>query len=233
MPLISTGTMGSNKSFGFSRGKPKVLTTYTFPAGSSTWTAPAGVTSLTSAVGKGSNGTPQGWVTSNSRSRVAGALCSSVPVYGASLTYDEVYNEALNLASFFNNNISLSGTTINMTSSVFFYWCSTNSNWRRFTSTLGTLTWRRVGTCSVSTTAPTTGTVPTTGNIFANYSILNLQFSDGPYAGTATTGFSLTFPGGSTSVTTATDTTFNNVTVSPGTTYTITNNGSLTITYFV
>jgi hypothetical protein len=50
--------------------------------------------------------------------------------------------------------------------------------------------------------------------------------------GNPTTGFGLTFPGGTIASPTAPTTTFNNVTVVPGTTYTIDNRQSLVITYF-
>jgi hypothetical protein len=51
-----------------------------------------------------------------------------------------------------------------------------------------------------------------------------------PTTGASTTGFSLTFPGGTGGA--PGTTTFNNVTVTPGNTYTISNNGALTIQYY-
>lgn len=52
-----------------------------------------------------------------------------------------------------------------------------------------------------------------------------------PYNGADTTAFGYTFPGGI--EVPASTFTYNNVPVTPGTTYTIVNNGSVTITYYV
>jgi hypothetical protein len=60
-----------------------------------------------------------------------------------------------------------------------------------------------------------------------------MEFYDTGANGVATTGFGLTFPGGTTITPAAPTTTFTNVAVIPGTTYTISNSGSLTITYYV
>ena len=229
MPLISTGTMGSNKSFGFSRGKPKVLTTYTFPAGSSTWTAPAGVTSLTSAIGKGSNGTPDQWIGQNFfvQSRRAGTTGTG----SATLSAATITSEINTIESTINSmTASSSGAFFSGVYYIQWNFRATSGVWVRTTITAAG-TYRRSGSAFTYRNHPTTGDMSTTTAYLSR--IEGAQVLQAGSSGTATTGFSLTFPGGTVSVPTAVDTSFNNVTVSPGTTYTITNNGSLTITYFV
>jgi hypothetical protein len=234
MGLNTTSTMGSSKSFGLARGKNKVLTQYTFPAGTSTWTAPAGVTSLTSAVGKGSDGTADVWSTMfNVGAIVQAATDCGYPVHGSTLDYSTPFSEAQNVLNTVNTiTTNSNGEFVTFVRLYLYYWCPSSSNWRKGSlSTSQTL--RRIGTSTLSGNMPSTGTVPTPPSVAQERVANNIQQLQAGYDGSATTGFSLTFPGGTTVVTTATNTTFNNVTVTPGTTYTITNNGSLTINYFV
>jgi hypothetical protein len=136
-----------------------------------------------------------------------------------------------------------SGTNlINMNSK--FYFVDSSNNYSFFTSS--DATWI-VGN---SFTKNILGSHPTTGNV------LNSQISGGGFfgwtvsanyialgsAGTATTGFGKTFPGGTLTGTTPfrtavapSTTTFTNVAITPGTTYNIVvpSGGSLTITYYV
>ena len=229
MPLISTGTMGSNKSFGFSRGKPKVLTTYTFPGGTSTWTAPDGVTNLTSAIGKGSNGTPNQWIGQRflAQSRRAGTTGTG----SATLSAATITSELNTLASTINGmTTSNNGAFFSGVDWIQWNFRATSGVWVRTTFSVSG-TFRRSGSAFIIRNHPTTGDMSTTTAYVSD--VEGAQILQAGSSGTATTGFSLTFPGGTVSVPTAVDTSFNNVTVSPGTTYTITNNGSLTITYFV
>lgn len=231
MPLISTGTMGSNKSFGFSRGKPKVLTTYTFPGGTSTWTAPAGVTSLTSAVGKGANGQAAYWLNYDVLVMIGVYQQCLGTSIGSTLPWSTLNSEMNSQISAVNNiTTSSSGGTYGPFTSRVYNWCSGTSTWGTYTSTFGSRLYRRTGTFT-NPYSGNAGNVPTStnNNLYGTGGTVETFIS--ATTGSSTTGFSLTFPGGTGGI--ATNTTFNNVTVSPGTTYTITNNGSLTITYYV
>ena len=136
-----------------------------------------------------------------------------------------------------------SGTNqINMNSK--YYFVDSSSNYSFFT--IPDATWI-VGS---SFTKNILGSHPTTGNVlFSQVSAggffgwtVSANYIDLGSAGTATTGFGKTFPGGTltgtepyrTTVAPAT-TTFTNVAITPGTTYNIVvpSGGSLTITYYV
>jgi hypothetical protein len=250
MGLNTTSTMGSSKSFGLARGKNKVLTQYTFPAGTSTWTAPAGVTSLTSAVGKGSNGTADSWTSGSS------------PPYDFSPT-DLITITSFNTAGSGQNAPFLDWSTVySLATTEFSKFTAGGSgdrtvSWNYKTGTLynnnqystiitnSSPSRRFRGTAVLSGVAgnqlqaiPTSGSVTYTtvsayNGAWGGWKVTGLEYFNAGASGSATTGFSLTFPGGTASVPTATNTTFNSVAVTPGTTYTITNNGSLTINYFV
>ena len=230
MPLISTGTMGSNKSFGFSRGRLKVLTTFNFPAGTSTWTAPAGVTSLTSAVGKGANGTANSWgatLFQVETRRLTGTGTGSATLSAATIT-----SELNTLVSVVNGmTTSESGASFFGPYYIRYIFRITSGVWTARSVFNNSGTYRRTAAASIVQNHPISGDIPSSTNI-ASY-VNGAEVLTVGSSGTATTGFSLTLPGGTPSVPTATNTTFNDVTVSPGTTYTITNNGSLTITYYV
>jgi hypothetical protein len=233
MPLISTSTMGASGGFGLAKGRALVLTTFNFPAGTSTWTAPAGVTSLTSAVGKGSNGTAESWSTFfNIGTTVQAVTDCSYPVHGATLDYSTPYAEAQSILNTVNAiTTNSAGEFLNFVRMYVYYWCPTTSNWRK-----GTLSYsnyvRRIGTSTLSGNMPSSGTVPTPPGTPQERHASNVQFRNDGFFGSDTTGFSLTFPGGTPSVPTAANTTFNSVAVTPGTTYTIVNNGTMTIQYF-
>ncbi len=227
--------MGASGGFGLAKGRALVLTTFNFPAGTSTWTAPAGVTSLTSAVGKGSNGTADSWNTfGNIGTFVFGGNsgCGYPLLYGSTLDYSVPYAQADGILTTCQGfTTSASGETVTFVRNYTYSYCSTTSQWRYLENT-EVRTVRRVGTCLLTGAMPSSGTANvSTAN--AQRTVTQIQLLTAGASGTATTGFSLTFPGGTPSVPTATDSTFNNVAVTPGTTYTIVNNGTMTIQYFV
>lgn len=237
MGLNTTSTMASSKSFGFSRGKKRLLTTYSFPSGTSTWTAPAGVTSLASAVGRGSNGGADTWnsvafrtlATYNSGIQY---YCSN-PSVGSTLPYStynsywqSIYSQCDGITT------SSSGQYYgSLTNGYAFFYCSAAGQWVVRTDAQPGGTYRK--TTLSGSAPPSSGDVPITDG-FARYDyIYGIQKYSAGYNGTATTGFGLNFPGGTSTSPIAVDTSYFSIAVSPGTTYTINNNGSLTIEYYI
>ncbi len=214
------------------------LVTQTFTSNTS-FVAPGFLTQLESAVGYGSAAvadTPTGGVVAEHRVFAAG-VDQTTPPY---LLWETIDAGADASAASIAAN---SGTNqINVNSK--FYFVDSDDDYGFFTSP--DATWI-VGN---SYTKSIAGSHPTTGDV------LYSQLTDGGYigwtvsadyielgsAGTATTGFGRTFPGGTltgtepyrTAVAPPT-TTFTNVAITPGTTYNIVvpSGGSLTITYFV
>jgi len=221
--------------------KAKVLTTFTFPAGTSTWTAPAGVTSLVSAVGKGSDGYSDygyelgfAWVITSAT--------GSGPQTGP-LSWSIMSSYITN----FVNTINAPGTgPVTLTTSGIIHLIYPDNTWDSVpngnvsggrsnhpSQILTDIVWVRG-----SAHTWTTGSGSSSGN--ATYASGNGTFKGAATiqgaAGTATTGFSLSFAGGSYASPNgnpASNTTYNDVSVTPGTIYTITNNGALTISYYL
>lgn len=241
MPLLATRGAASVQGFGLF-GRVKVLTTYTFPVGTSTWTAPSGVNLLASAVGKGADGTSDtyyvmsySWV--NSFYPGTG---------GPQPAYLQWGNITADTFSFINTINAAGSGPVTLTTWGTQYAVYSDNTWDSVPagyvsggvstykfSILTDIVWVR-GSASYFTT----GSGATTGNVLYANGVGNLLGTADIQgaAGASTTGFSLTFPGGTYTSPTgnpAPTTTFNNVSVTPGTTYTIVNNGALTITYYV
>jgi hypothetical protein len=229
MPLLSTRGSLSSRGFGqFTGGRPRTLVTYTFPAGSSVFTVPATTSILISAVGAGADGSPAvNEIRTNGYANIAQiALGQPWQVGTVALTYDQLkaqrdvvlnamqgggvtyFTKTTNFST--PNNLCIVYTTPNNTEDV----------------VAGTVVRTTVGESL-------------TGPIVYNSTGANLGFSygarysyryvAGATTGAATTGFGLTFPGGSGGA--SSTTTFSNVAVVPNQTYVIQNNKSLTITY--
>jgi hypothetical protein len=228
--------------------KSKILTTYSFPAGSSTWTAPAGVTTLTSAIGKGSDAVAGSWYYGGQSHMLSWAFPSSDPGYFY-VDWSDLYTPVADAVS----RANASGSGWRLTDGYQFFY--------RFNSTDGLFTDRQIyyygpassgagyylyGTVSVgySGNARSNGTV--TADDANAYSQIYGQAWGYSYGYSyPTTGFGLNFSGGSFSdnpslgpsypgtASPATLQTYNTVSVSPGTQYSINNNGSLTIQYYV
>ena len=229
MPI--TAKFGSVAARNFGEGAAgKVLTTYTFPAGSSTWTAPAGVTSLVSGTGYGSDGTAGSW---------------NFGAYGQFGTYGETSNGAsgtVNWSTIYGAcvsnrdsiNASGSGTrTVSWSESI--WGIGPNGQVRQiYGGTYSGLTVRGTATILNWGGSPqTSGTAAYPGAYNGSYWATYIEAYIGGSNGSATTGFGQTWPGGTSSSPTAPTTIINNIAVTPGTTYTIQNNGSLVITYYV
>jgi len=208
------------------------LTTVTFPSGTSTWTAPANVSLLVSAVGKGADGTAGGWAgTAINFAYVVVNQGGATPYpYSTSPTYGDVYNVG---APAFNGTTGV--RTINYYQATAYQNTNTaGGNWGVDSYAYSTLTidgaCYNTGYQSGSVTNATKIADYTGGGQSASWLVWAPNYYIDPTIGAATTGFGLTFPGGSYGP--ASITTFTNVSVTPNVTYTIVNNGSLTIQYY-
>lgn len=238
MPLISTRGGLSSRGFGqLSGARTPTLVTYTFPAGTSTFTVPSTTNLLVSAVGAGANGTPAGTTTQGGSSTLYILRKSDTNVPNAKPDFYELFYESLAIeTNRFNQGGNIYYDQIN-------FRCGPDN----LTNVIGdvrTLLIDRVIAGSATGVAGGSGTPPTSGQVtyaslggqfqtrIYTWSVLYQRLVDvDPTTGASTTGFGLTFPGGAGG--TSSTTTFNNVAVVPNQTYTIQNNKSLTITYFV
>lgn len=220
MPKLSSFSGLSSRGFG-EFGTTLTLTTVTFTS-STSWTAPAGVTNLTTVSGRGSNGQPDFWTpTWVSRASVFinnwGNLANAPYA-----NYADVYNEAVSFANYLNS-FGTGPRTISIPD---------NKQWRVSLNSSPVDKWDTTGpgyyTGYINSAAyvetygnPTSGNIVSSGGInFLVYDVYAEVLVTGA-AGTASTGFSQTFPGGAASGGTAPITVFNNVAVSPGTSYSI------------
>lgn len=228
MPLTTTSTIDAARGLGFGVGASSaVLTTYTFPAGVSTWTAPAGVTLLVSASGKGADGIAPSW---DSNASIGYSLVDRNAGGGYSNTEDwsTIYNEALSLLSVAN-----AGGTGTRTISAQYYIRYVDPADKVSSRITLNYTYTIRGTITgpnQALGALTSGQITYVNG--AGWWEINGDLYDPGSTGSDTTGFSLTFPGGTPSSPAAPLTTFTNVSVIPGVTYTINNNQSLVITYY-
>lgn len=217
MPKLSSFAGMSSRGFG-EFGTTLTLTTVTFTS-STSWTAPAGVTNLTTVSGRGSNGQANYYV-NDTIAYIEVRPQSGTALLGP-LDWSTAYSEAQALVN--NTNAGGSGPrTANPGFPATYYVTSSNL----YSKSLGTSQSYQVNGTAVLQNyygSPTTGTVYYTdllisiGAFLCNVDVLNI----GP-AGTASTGFGQTFPGGAASGGTAPITVFNNVSVTPGTSYSIT-----------
>lgn len=241
MPTIITRGAGSAKGFGLF-GKKKVLNTVTFSSGITTWTAPPGVNKLVIASGKGANGVSD-YADPNPTILSGGAI---VNPFGAAGTYGTLdWSQVYAMI----NQYAGSGGARGQTNRSVLWRIGTNDQLidngpysdtgpypnGDVYSTTSTVGYRQGG----GTTPPTSGQVlysfwSTPGAGDAGFKLQVYPYTFGS-AGANTTGFGKTFPGGAYSGGTgypATTTTYTNVAITAGTTYTIVNNGVLTIQYY-
>jgi hypothetical protein len=239
MPLISRRGGAAARGFGLF-GRQRVLTTFTFPAGTSTWTAPGGVTSLVSAVGKGSDGVSDYTYSGSILWSTGGVTALPLTEINSSVPHDwsEWYSPAQSAVTTMNTGSGVSTIALRYFSYNNFRIYADGINYRQYAvSDTGAQTFDYVkGSASLSPyNWPSSGTIIPAAVNNPVISILFTGFGYG-YSGSATSGFALSFSAGGYSGgtgTPASNTTYNNVSVIPGTTYTIVNNGALTITYFV
>jgi hypothetical protein len=232
MPSIGTRGSISARGLGFTGGS--VLTVYSFPSGTTTFTVPSGVTSLVSVVGRGQNGTAGGW---SSLIYPGSCWASGYPgsdTGSVSITWNYLYNQAVA----FRDTVNSSGSgerTISLPYLNFAIYESNPSNYG--TLYLGNKPAQLIRGSAVLAyldSPPSSGTITYSSvgyYVSKGYYLYGLEKYTNPTTGANTTGFNLTFPGGSGGA--ATTQTYNSVSVTPGQTYTIVNSGSLTISYYV
>lgn len=230
MPLLTTRGGLSARGFGeLNGGRPRTLQTYTFPAGSSVFTVPATTNTLVSAVGAGADGSPASsgtyrgsfWVTYLNGD---GNLTNGT----ISLTYEDckaqqqaVYNAMLALP----DNAQMYYTRQR-------YLVGPNNKCIVYTAQDSTSPIVKGSVVLDTSFYYLTGPVNfvPSGLGFGYYISHETRYDNPATTGASTTGFGLTFPGGNGGA--SSTTTFNNVAVTPNQTYVITNNKSLTITYY-
>lgn len=217
------------------------LITTTFPAGTSSWTAPTNL--ITTAVGKGANGTSDYWDSGTGYNYLATVYVGysfdpGYPTTSAATTVGDVYNE---ITSLYNSRVAAISATAPpgtyLASNPFVEYFTnypTTGQLEKSSNNYGAGYYYK-SSPSVNyggfTSGSTTKLVDLTSSPASAYSSGIYVLVPGT-TGASTTAFSLTFPGGTPTTPTASDTTFTNVAVTPGATYTIVNNQSLTITYF-
>lgn len=229
MPLISTAGAASASGFGFIKGRPVI--TYVFPAGTSSFTVPSGVTSLVSAVGKGADGSAGSW---GSASIIAQAWATGYS-FGSggssSVDWGTLYSQIQSHQSTVNAGGS-GERTLNIPSYSFeIYATGSSTNLGVIYTSSFNATIRGTGSITSIGSPPSSGTITYTQvlNNTRGYYLSGLEIYSPGSTGASTTGFGLSFPGGNSGP--ASLVSYSNVNVTPGTTYTIVNNGSLTITY--
>lgn len=250
MPLLGTRGVASAKGFGFTNKSLK-LVTVNFSAGTTNWVCPAGVTSLVTLTGKGADGNYGSWNNADGGSPYlyTGSIFVNYPVnpggtaYPNTTTSATVYNDQVTA---YNALLSAITATSQATATSFSYtyyewftkWPTSTQNARSATGGGGVYAYRR-------TTPSAVYTVPNDSSLIINRTSSSGEgymnginiFSPGS-SGASSTGFSKTFNGGSGQTTpsgspgTATTTQYTNVAVTPGTTYPVVNNGTMSITYY-
>lgn len=221
MPMLSTIAAAGIPSM-INRAGP-TGTSYTFPLGTSTWTCPAGVTMLKSAIGKGADGSAGYW--GSGWCGETYAQSDSLPGYQGQLNWATVYAAAAAKADAIN--ATGSGTRTISTSVDVWLIGTNNQISSTFSNPIDVLV-RGTGTLASMGGAPSAGWV-SAPNYMQGWGItIEKYFTGSP--GLNTTGFGKGFSGGA-GDTAATLTSYTNISVTPGTAYTIVNNGSLTIIY--
>lgn len=210
----------------------KNLVSVTFPAGTSTWTAPAGVSQLISAVGKGADGAAGYW--SSGYLEVLQLCFQGSGVNLATLDWSNLYSIAQAQITSLNSGGSGTRAAPSGIQQRYYEINSSDFNTGNGANFSGWFNGKLIrGTASLATR----GSPPTSGQVL--YSQVSsytgweiggsLEYYVDATTGSSTTAFSLSFPGGFGAP--ATDTTYSSVSVTPGATYTVVNNGALTITY--
>jgi hypothetical protein len=235
-----TFASGAVRSFGFA--KARALTTYTFPAGTSTWTAPAGVTNIVSGVGKGSDGTSDTWGDIPSGANYLGYTIAGYPYDPGYPTTTKTAGDAYTAINTNGNNILSVVTATSppgnyLSNWPFYEWFPgwpTSWTCEENISTFGGGYYYRNTTPSIVNPFTPGSTNPLAYEPSRDAHLTGLYRNTPGMAGMLTIGFGKTWAGGDYTGGVgypAPTTTVSNIAVSPGTTYTIYNRGSLTISY--
>lgn len=207
---------------------PTTTVSFTSP-GSYSWTAPAGVTNIIRLTGKGGSGGTAWEARSNFGAGVRSDIsCSWSTVHGSSLDWSVPYNlivATINRLNTITTNPSgqFINPGVNGTRLTLYYWCNTTSTWRIYRASSFSGQYRRTGTFVLSDSSfPTSGTVPApnpTTRQAVNAGGLLEQLNEYATGGESSAfNFIYFFPGSSGSVPPS-ETTYENISVVPGTSY--------------
>lgn len=227
MPLLSTRGGLTSRGFGqLNGGKATTLRTYTFPAGSSVFTVPSTTNILVSAVGAGADGSPGGTTT---------GTFGQVPIV---INYDPnglgIYGPLTGeyAQTVLDSQLAQFQKGGDVYWAFNYYFICPNGKYYvgNYNDRLSTRVIPNTSSSRWSYPLPS-GAIPYNPDRIYVANIDFQAYFDYPAStGASTTGFGLTFPGGTGGA--SSTTTFNNVAVTPNQTYVITNNKSLTITYY-
>jgi len=205
------------KLMSVNKGVPSGSVEYT-AAGTYAWEAPAGVTSVTLRGRGGSKLTSQTWNTLQRPYVFLGLSCSGA-TYGATLAWSTVNSQHQSQVSAMNAvTLSSSGASYSGLGYTYFRnYCTTDSTWKNGAYFTHSGTLRRIGTVTANSTMPTSGNVPVpTGSSIYSASGGQIQKLGISYTyGTDSTALGYTFPDDSS------EATYTNVSVTPGTTYSL------------
>lgn len=219
MPLVSfKGTAAAN-AYGFLSSRR--LVSVTFSTGFTTWVAPNNVNNIVTAVGKGAD--------SYASTSDYNFNASDMLLFGMTNTgwtdYSSLYSHVTGRLSTINAGAPSIRNIIDAGTYLFYFNTSTNTLWAQQN---GSTLYDAYGTATLNWTLPTSGTITTSINSTPNTNYITIPY----YSTETTTAFGKSFPGG-TLGNPATNTTYTNISVTPGASYTIRNFGALTITYLL
>lgn len=208
---------------GFAGLSASNLKTQTFNPGTTSWTAPSDVNLLVSISGKGQDSYSSTW-TYNIYS--LDSLLSGMTDTGWT-DYSSLYSHFTSRLSTINSGAPSVRSVSNIGTYFIFFNTATNT---LFADQNGSDLSYAYGSATLNWTLPTSGAITTSINVNNTYDVISIPY----YAsGAATTAFGKTFPGGA-GGNAASLTSYNDVAVTPGNTYSIVNNGNdvLTIAYY-
>lgn len=229
MPFLSTFSAGSAKRFGLTGiSKKLVLTTATFTT-NGTWVAPAGVTSVATASGKGGDGSPT-YGSSSFTFNANQGFGSSAPF----AQWGDLYSAAVATQSALASRVGTYGPSGFI--GAYGIRVGSDNKWSVIYQSTDDLSGAIID--SVSSVYAGSGSPQTSGNItysglsFSAWNV-NASYHFPGFLAASATALGQTFPGGNGGP--AGTTTFTNVAVTPGTSYSIVvpGGGLVTLQYFV
>lgn len=186
--------------------------------GTYSWQAPAGVSKIKSITGRGGSSTTSTvWVGYTGFISMGTTTSTQGTAIGGTLAWSTVQSSMSTLVSTANGiTTNSNGAYSSPLTTISYFRNTNNSTWYTYSDTRND-TWRRVGTVTGNATlSAQTGNVPTNISFtMYNYSAGLQRATASTTLGTDSTAFGLTFPNNSTS------STFTNVNITPGQTYTI------------
>lgn len=208
----------------FLSGSAAQIKTQSFPPGTTSWTAPADVSNLISVSGYGQDGYPTTWTYPfTSQSTLSFFMTDT-----GWTDYSQLYAHFQSRLTAVNSGAPGVRYIANTGDYYIYFNTATNTLWAQQN---GSATSNAYGTATSSWSLPTSGAITTSLNTNATRGIIYIpQYANGA----ASVAFGKTFSGGFAGGA-APLTTYSNVAVTPGTTYSVqnvANSASLTISYY-